>query len=253
VWTGCVKQKDLVRVFSISSSLASTDLNDAIKDYPQFLSRDGRMGVKFTGMDTPFDARASKLLSMFERGADEWETGLGKDEIQILANNISVHRPDEKIINTILFACIREVPIKIKYTSLNMDEIAKSRVVYPIGLEFNGRQCRVIATDEKTSIQKTFVLARISEASFLSVSVKRISKEKLKNELNAYRVTFNESFTQDQIRVLKNEFDIANETLSMSSRDLYEFKKLYCKTTANDLKSNVVWPIFSTIELDTRN
>ena len=251
-WIGEVNRQDMCRNFDISPNLASKDLTDASIDYPQFLKRNGRLGVKFIGLDIPKRASAVTLLGLFERGAEEWETGLHADEFQVTFNPLPVYRPSEVISEIIMKACILKVGIKISYIGLCKGDILKSIIVMPLGLEFTGRQWRLIAQEQGSNTQNVFELARISDASFLPASKSLKQSDKILTDLKRYRVTVNEAFTQDQVNAIKKEFDIKSESITLGSRNIFEFKKLFCLPSPSDKSSESIWPIFSSIEDDKR-
>lgn len=251
-WIGCATRNDLIRAFGISPNLASLDLANAVKEYPKLLARNGRLGVNFIGLNKPFLARPSKLLSLFEQSAQEWETGLTNDEMQVLVSNKSIYRSSDAILDVIMTACIKKISIKISYTGLKVNERIKTRVVFPIGLEFTGKQWRVIASDEVSGTQKTFVLARISSAEFLPNLERRRGDEKILTDLVDCQVQFNSVLNMDQIMVLSNEFGVKDNSIKISKRDLFEFKKLFCKPSADDAKSNAVWPIFNSADFTSK-
>ena len=251
-WIGNVNRQDMCRAFDISPNLASKDLTDVSTQYPQFLKRNGRLGVKFIGIDLPKKASAVNLLKLLERGAEEWETGLRNEEFAVLLNPLPIYRTSECVSEIIIKACIQKVEIKISYIGLRQGEFLKSRIVLPLGLEFTGRQWRLIAQESGSSIQKTFVMARIADASFLPKSNASKESQNILTDLKRYRVTVNNLFTPDQVKAIEREFDIKSESIVIGSRNIFEFKKLFCLPSSTDKLSDAVWPIFSTIEEDKR-
>jgi hypothetical protein len=254
-WVGKVKRSEVASAFGISDNQASLDLKHAVFGrWASFIRREGltgRSGVApIFGVQAPYEASASKMLSLFESHADYTETGLKQDELSLLICKNPVYRANNVILEVLMTACIQKNPIEILYVGLRKGEEGKWRQVVPNGMEFTGRQWRLIAQDlHDGQKQKTYVLPRILSAKNSAGNFKRMVVMGSKLTEEKYQVTLNAEMTSDQLTAISDEIGVSNGAILMNSRNLYEFKKLYCDDRSG--LDGLVWPVVQDIKKAT--
>lgn len=252
-WFGRVKRSEVMDVFKISDNQASLDLKRAVFErWKPYIRRDGLTGhsgvVPIYGVQAPAEASASKMLSLFERHAEYNETGLSQSEFNLLVCKAPVYRANDSLLEVVMQACIHSLPIEILYVGLRKDEEARWRQVLPNGMEFTGRQWRLIAQDISDEKQKTYVLPRILSARTISITskIKKINRIGIGEAEELYTVTLNSEMTKDQVSAISNELGVDGSYLKINSRNVYEFRKLYCDDRSG--LEHIVWPVVKDIK-----
>lgn len=251
-WLGKVKRSEVVDAFEISDNQASLDLKRAVFGrWAPYIRREGLTGrsgvLPIYGVQAPYEASASKMLSLFERSAKYQETGVTEKEFSLLVCESPVYRANDEILEILMQACIHKTPIEILYVGLRKGESSKWRQIMPNGMEFTGRQWRLIGQDLNDSQkQKTYVLPRILSAKNAVIKLKKMTPMSIGATGEKYQVTLNAGLTKDQLTAISNEIGIDNGTILMSLRNTYEFKKLYCDDRSGLEK--IVWPVVQDIK-----
>jgi len=251
-WVGKVKRSELAYAFNISDNQASLDLKHAVFGrWATYIRREGLAGhsgvVPIYGVQAPAEASASKMLSMFERKAEYIETGLTPDEFKLLVCQGPIYRANDDILEILMRACINKIPIEILYVGLRKGESGKWRQLIPNGMEFTGRQWRLIAQDlNDGQKQKTYVLPRILSARNAVIKLKKMVPMNISVKEDKYAVTLNAEMTKDQLTAINNEIGVADNALLISDRNIYEFRKLYCDDRTG--LDQIVWPVVQDIK-----
>jgi hypothetical protein len=249
---GKVKRAELASAFRLSDNQASLDLKHAVFGrWASHLRREGFTGhsgvVPIHGVQVPPEASASMMLSLFERRANYSVTGLTHDELSLLVCQSPVYRATDALLEVLMRACIQKSVIEILYIGLRKGESAKWRQVVPNGMEFTGRQWRLIAQDlNADQKQKTYVLPRILAAKNAVNKPKKMRLMNLAVGEDKYEVTLNSEMTKDQLTAIGNEIGSRNGSIFMSFRNLYEFKKIYCDDRSG--LNQIVWPVVQDIK-----
>lgn len=255
-WIGKVKRSELVTAFQISDNQASLDLKQAVFGrWASYLRRDGATGhsgvIPIYGVQPPVEASSSKMLSLFEHSAGFTETGLTQDELGLLVSDYPVYRANDEILDILMRSCINKCSIEILYVGLRKGESGRWRHVVACGLEFTGRQWRLIALDLNAGQkQKTYVLSRILAAKNTVLKPRNLSRINLLRDHDEYNITLNSEMTIDQLTAIDNELGSKNGKISIAYRNFYEFKKMYCDDRTG--LDQLVWPVVQNIKMVTK-
>jgi hypothetical protein len=264
MWMGRCRRADLAAAFDLgtSLSLATSVLDESIRQWPDLLYRSGKTGVfRKQSVRPPREADAATMLQMLSRGAEPHDLGLFPHEISALIPEYDAALPTRpSAADVILESLLRRTPIEIDYVGLRIGDKRRIRRVMPIAIEFTGRSWRLVAHDLDDAPRaegkpgyrvKSYSFGRIFDAKALSSSdlprgfVPRVSTESTR----VLRVGLSSRLTADQAQALRNEYGIRpDDTMKLPRHSLFDFLRLNTTTPAS---RDIVWPpITSYEELD---
>lgn len=246
-WTGRAQRGDVVRAFDVSPNLASMAIGEAATSWRSHVRRVGRMGISpLPGVPTPDIASASTMLQLFERHASQRETGIFPEELTVFCGTSPIYRGDENTTESLLRACLNHTPVEILYVGLRKAETARWRLIVPVALDFTGAQWRLSAADadKECSQVKTFALARILGVRAATRSAKDTGiATGAHGELTTYKVTLSSELTPDQVRAVRQEYEInSGGRMRLRKNIEFEFKRDFC--LKRPPLQHITWPVF---------
>lgn len=260
IWLRKCKRADVMRVFGVSSTQATHDLDLAVQTFTRHIRRTKSGVVPIPGSDPPPEASAKRLFSLINPGGDIRELGFDNDNQDGPFTRPSMpYLPDERILSDLLRARINSSPLEVQYVSLRPNEHGRWIDILPLRFEMHNEQWKMTALDlgsrtpEGLYIAKRFIMARITDTrpSITKVKTKSIDsyfssvRKKLKIQLNP-------RLTPNQKMVVRREIGInENDLIVIDEADLFELRRKYCDSQINrdaPGSQDVVWPLITDIK-----
>lgn len=240
---GATSRADLMNAFNLSSASATRTMTEAIVKLGNLLKRTGHNLIPKPLMKPPSYASEADLLESLDAGkSDVTHTGLFETELPITyvswTNSIP---PEPGVLQLLIDAIGKRRQIDIVYLDLHINNEPEERKILPLGLEKMNGQWRVIAQDlgNPTFPVEMFVLSRILLAS-ISTKIAKISFIKGHTDSqSSLKVMLNYRYSSQQKNILERELNVKNGIITIGTRALHEFKRLFATTPMNP---NTIWP-----------
>jgi predicted DNA-binding transcriptional regulator YafY len=239
-----LRRADLVEAFGMSTSKATQLIASEVQANQGLLVRDGYMVRSRLGAEAPPHASMRDLMAKLDAGLTEFGyTGLRADELPVNVGNWFENMPDsERAMELVVEACVKRRSVLIQYVGMRRGEQGAWRRVVPLCLDRMGDQWRLTAQDlEKDGTPvRTFVLSRILDALYDSVSIPR--KFVRANPADSQRrvpVEFNLRLSDVQRQVLARELKVKDGYVTLPSRFLHEFLIRFADGGRSD---DIAWP-----------